>query len=274
LFRYLVIDLHKQTNMPTTHSWIIRPCRRPSAHFRLFCFPRAGAGAASFRDWAHDCPEQIEVVLIQPPGRETRLSEPPIGSMGELASSIARAIEPLLDRSYALYGHSLGAKVAFETAREIRRLGLREPVRFFAAASSAPGVKWVHPVLHHLDDRSLLAELHRRYGGVPKEVLEDRELCALLVPALRADLKVVETYRYTQEKPLSFPITCLAGISDYMTPEDEAAHWGRETSADFRLQKFPGGHFFPAETRTTLLELMAAEISLSCQALQESSPTF
>lgn len=260
--------------MPVAYSWSIRPCRRPAARFRLFCFPRAGAGAASFRDWAQDCSKEIEVVLIQPPGRETRLSEPPIHTMGELACSITRAIEPLLDRPYAFYGQSLGAKVAFETAREIRRLGLREPVQLFAAACSAPAVKWAHPPVHHMDDMSLLAEIQRRYGGVPKEIMEDKELCALLVPALRADLKVVETYRYTQERPFSFPITCFAGTSDFMIPEAEAAHWAQETSAAFRLRKFTGGHFFPTEARATLLEHMADEISHSCQEFREASQAF
>src|SRR3984957_11813641 len=187
--------------MPEAYPWILRPCARPRARFRLFCFARAGGGASSFRGWPEDCHEEIEIALIQPPGRENRLREKPLQSMRTLVSSIATAMTEFLDRPYAVYGHSLGAKVAFETTRELRRRGLPQPVHLFAASSSGPGVAWAHPLLHHLEDFSLLREIDQRYGGVPQAVLADKELCALLIPALRADLSIVETYQYAEEPP-------------------------------------------------------------------------
>jgi medium-chain acyl-[acyl-carrier-protein] hydrolase len=230
---------------------------------RMFCFPRAGGGPVLFRGWAEAAHPAIEVVLIQPPGREGRLREAPAPSMEALVDPIATALGESLDRPYALYGHSLGAKVAFETARELRRRGLPEPIHFFAAASSAPSVPWVHPVLHRLNDLNFLQEINRRYGGVPAEVLADRELCALLVPALRADLRIVETYRYASEALLGCPITCFCGSEDFMTPYEEAAEWRKETSAAFRIQMFGGGHFFPAQERTAILESIAADLRLT-----------
>ncbi len=248
--------------MLNPQDWIIRLCKRPSARIRLFCFPGAGGGAASFRMWPEDCHPEIEVALIQSPGRENRLREEPLRSMGALVPAITRAIVEFLDRPYAFYGHSLGAKVAFETAREIRRRGLPAPIHLFAAAAPGPGVPWVHPPLHTLGDSDLLQEIQSRYGGVPQEVIADRELCALLVPALRADLTVIETYRFSEEPPLANPITCFCGNSDAMTSESEISDWRRHTAASFRLRKFPGGHFFPAQARSLILYLIAAELKV------------
>jgi medium-chain acyl-[acyl-carrier-protein] hydrolase len=188
--------------------------------------------------------------------------------METLVPAIAGAMGEFLDRPYAVYGHSLGAKVAFETVRELRRRKLPAPVHLFAAASSGPGVAWVHPPLHRLEDLSLLREIHHRYGGVPQEVLADKELCALLIPALRADVTIVETYRCAEEPPLSHPITCFCGTEDCMTPEAEAMDWRRQTSAGFRLQKFPGGHFFPVQEQTSILDLIAAELHIPSEQSQ------
>jgi medium-chain acyl-[acyl-carrier-protein] hydrolase len=249
--------------MSEAYPWILRPCARPRARFRLFCFARAGGGASSFRGWPEDCHEEIEVALLQPPGRENRLREKPLQSMKTLVSSIATAMTEFLDRPYAVYGHSLGAKVAFETTRELRRRGLPQPVHLFAAASAGPGVQWIRPLMHPLNDLDLLREIQRRYGGVPQEVLADQELCALLIPALRADITIIETYQYTEERPLLQPITCLCGSDDSMTPESEAWDWHNQTSSGFRYETFPGGHFFPAQTRTLILDLIAADLKLS-----------
>jgi medium-chain acyl-[acyl-carrier-protein] hydrolase len=254
--------------------WITRPCKRPQARFRLFCFPRAGGGTASFRGWPADIHPEVEVALIQCPGREARLREEPLRSMEALAPTIAGEMAKCLDLPYAVYGHSLGAKVAFETVRELRRRKLPAPVHLFAAASSGPGVAWVHPLLHHLEDFSLLREIDQRYGGVPPEVLADKELCALLIPALRADLSIVETYQYAEESPLANPITCFIGTEDTMTPESEVMDWRKQTSAGFRLHRFPGGHFFPVQECSSILDLIAAELHIPSGPSQLVSPGF
>jgi medium-chain acyl-[acyl-carrier-protein] hydrolase len=249
-------------DIPPANPWISRPRKRPEASFRLFCFPRAGGGVASFRSWPEDCHPEIEVALVQPPGRENRLREVPLHTMESLVSSVCDAMTELLDRPYALFGHSLGAKVAFETSRELRQRGLPEPVCFFAAASAGPAVPWTRPLLHSLGDLELLQEIQRRYGGVPQGILADRELWPFLVPALRADLTILETYRYAENPPLSCPITCFCGTGDAMTPESEAEEWRRQTSAKFRLHMLPGDHFFPLQERPRVLKQIATDLSL------------
>jgi medium-chain acyl-[acyl-carrier-protein] hydrolase len=252
-----LIDAQSPTGVS---SWFIRPTKRPAARALLFCFPRSGGGASSFRNWAEACDPNIEVILIQPPGRESRLREAPLTSMQSLATAVADALPAYLDRPFAFYGHSLGGKTSFETARELRRRGLPSPVHLYAAACSAPSVPWRHPSLHELPTDDLLREVQRRYGGVPQQIAADPELCALLVPALRADIAVIETYRYSEEAPLATPITCFCGAQDAMTPEPEAIEWRRHTSAAFRFEMFPGDHFFPTASRKPILDVIASDL--------------
>lgn len=246
---------------PTRSSWFVRPTNRPSARARLFCFPRAGGGASSFRNWPEACPPDMEAILIQPPGRESRLREEPLQSMQPLASAIADALLPHLNLPFAFFGHSLGARVAFETACELRRRGLPSPVHIYVAASAAPSVPWPHPLLHELPTDDLLREVQRRYGGVPQVVVADPDLRALLVPALRADLAIIETYRCTEQAPLTTPITCFCGTDDGMTAESDAREWSRHTSAAFRFEVFSGDHFFPTTARQPILHIIAADLN-------------
>jgi surfactin synthase thioesterase subunit len=259
----LAIKSSLSAHQPLSSLWIARPRRRPEARFRLFCFPRAGGGVASFRNWADTCHSEIEAVLIQPPGRENRLREQPLFSMESLVSAVADSIIELLDKPYVVYGHSLGAKIALETVRELRRRGSPEPVHFFAGASAGPSVPWPHPPLHHLSDRRLLEEVQQRYGGVPQEVFANPDLWPLLVPALRADLTVLETYRYKEDAPLSCPITCFCGTEDGMTLESDALEWCRQTSGLFQMQGIAGDHFFQLSARPQVLSRIAADLELS-----------
>jgi surfactin synthase thioesterase subunit len=182
--------------------------------------------------------------------------------METLVPPVCEAMAEFLDRPYALFGHSLGAKVAFETSRELRRRGMPEPICFFAAASAGPTVPWIRPLLHSLGDLELLQEIQQRYGGVPHAIFADRELWPLLVPALRADITILETYGYVENPPLSCPITCFCGTGDPMTPEAEASEWQRQTSAEFRLHMLPGDHFFPLQERPRVLKQIATDLNL------------
>jgi surfactin synthase thioesterase subunit len=125
-----------------------------------------------------------------------------------------------------------------------------------------------------MEDFSLLREIDQRYGGVPQMVLADKELCALLIPALRADLSIVETYQYAEEPRLANPITCFIGTEDPMTPESEVMDWQKQTSAGFRLHRFPGGHFFPVQECSSILDLIAAELHIPSGQSQLVSPGF
>ena len=149
-------------SMAALNDWVIRQKMRRSAGLRLFCFPYAGAGASVFRNWMSDVDSDIEVYSVQLPGRENRLREPTLQSFEELVPALTGGIMGLLDRPFAFYGHSLGAKIAFETARALRRSYGREPSHLFIGASPAPHLPWPHPHMHVLTEQGLIEEIQKR----------------------------------------------------------------------------------------------------------------
>lgn len=248
--------------------WILLPRRRPEAAVRLFCFPYAGVGATAFRGWADGIGSRAEVVCLQPPGRESRLREPSIPVLASLAQEAATAIAPLLDRPYAVLGHSLGAVVAFETVRELRRRGRLEPHHLFVAAARAPHLPWPHPPLRHLDALALVREVNERYGGtVPRPVLESAEFRDLFVPGLRADLVALETYEYTADAPFRSAITAFVGTADRMAPESVVREWARHTTGPFTLRQVTGGHLFLHSARAEMIAAVNAQLESTVAAI-------
>jgi medium-chain acyl-[acyl-carrier-protein] hydrolase len=213
---------------------------------RLFCLPCAGGGASTFRAWRADLPASIDLCPVQLPGREGRLHEHPFTAMEPLIAALADSIEPHLGTPYALFGHSMGALIAFELARELRRRGAPDAVRLFVAGFASPdSPRTSDPSRdrHRLTDRDLIAEL-RTFGGTPARLLNDPDVMRHVLPILRADFSVIETYRRRDEAPLDIPIAGLAGADDREAPQAAMTGWGRQSSAGFRLTVFPGDHFF------------------------------
>lgn len=241
-------------------SWIVRSHLPSSAGFQLFAFSNAGGGSAGLRGWAERLGGEIELKYVQLPGRESRLREPTFTSLRELIPCLVDAISPDLERPFAFYGHSLGAKIAFEAARELRRRGAREPEHLFVAACPAPQTEWPHPLVHRLETREFLREIENRYGGIPRPVMEDPELLALLVPTLRADVTMMETYVYRPEPPLACGITAFGGRLDRMVSETSLRAWGAQTNGRFDLRMIDGDHFFPHAKEAGMPEAIAVEL--------------
>lgn len=226
-------------------AWIKTFGSSRSAALRLFCFPYAGGAASVFRNWPQRFGDRVEICAVQLPGRENRLKEPRFTDLYALAERIAGEFAPLLPaKPFALFGHSMGALLAFEVARELRRRHLPMPVRLFASAASPPQIgDRADPPRHTLPDDALIAEL-RRLGGTPDELLEHEELLRLLLPILRADFSVVDTYRYRHEEPLDVPLSAFGGTGDRGVPEERLEGWRLQTRAAFTARMFPGNHFF------------------------------
>jgi medium-chain acyl-[acyl-carrier-protein] hydrolase len=233
--------------------WIVCPEPNPRAERRLLCFPYAGKGASLFRTWPAALPGILEVIAIQLPGREGRLREPPISDMHTLIERLLPAVAPFLDRPYAVFGHSLGALVGFELARALRRAGLPLPSSLLVSARRAPQLPEERPPIAGLPVPEFLQAIRRRYDGIPAAVLEHPDLLALLVPALRADVAMLEAYRYAAEPPLGCPITALAGSRDREAPAPEVGAWRAQTCGEFQLQLLPGDHFFLQTAQAALL---------------------
>lgn len=242
--------------------WIVVPKPRQHALARLFCFPHAGVGSSAYRGWADAAPEGLEVCLIQPPGRESRLREAPLTSVADIVSNLMAELEPLCEMPFAFFGHSLGAVVAFETVRRLQRLGAPLPSALFVAASRAPQLAWPHPHVRHLEDVALLEVLNRRYGSVPQVVFRDPELRELLTPAVRADMTAVETYAYEANAPFELPLFAFGGDEDRMVGRQELQHWSAQTTGSFRLRMMPGKHLFAQEKRDDLIAEIAAALSI------------
>lgn len=204
--------------------------RELSARWRLFAFPHAGAGASAYRLAAY-LPDTVEVCTVQLPGRENRFAEPALTSLDDAVTALAPLIADHRDLPFAFFGHSMGSLIAFETARRLRALGTRLPDRLFLSGMRAPGLPDRDP-RHTLPDDKLLAT--SEFDGV------DAELQELLLPLLRADLTLCETYTHRAETPLPCALTVLAGSDDDSVHRKELAGWREHTSADFELHLFPG----------------------------------
>src|SRR5690242_12788229 len=161
---------------------------------RLFCFPHAGGGASVYRHWPAALGEQIEVVAVRLPGRENRFGEPRYRRMAPVATDLRAVLWPWLGLPYAFFGHSLGALIAFETARRLTASGAAGPVHVFAAACRSPWATPAGPDLHTLPTGALIERL-RGYGGLPTEDLADPDLLRVTLPTIRDDFEIGETYR-------------------------------------------------------------------------------
>jgi surfactin synthase thioesterase subunit len=223
-------------------SWLRTYHPTPLAPVRLVCFPHAGGTAGAFHDLAGLLAPDVEVVAVQYPGRQDRFSEPCASSIEELADGTAAALAPLTDRPLALFGHSMGALVAFEVARRCARNCRLDLVRLFASGNCAP-----HAVrdegLHALDDAGLLDQV-RSLDGTGSDIFHDDDLVELILPAIRADYRAVETYRCTPARALSCPIDAFTGDTDPDVSPADLDAWREHTTAEFVSTVFPGGHFY------------------------------
>ncbi len=236
--------------------------------FRLFALPSAGGGAAGFFRWRPAMPTGVELVPIQLPGREARIGEPPISDLRQLVDEIADAVVPLTDCRFALLGHSMGAWLAFELARELRRQGAGMPCLLIAAASPAPHRPKTAEPLHLLPDAEFVAEMARRFDGIPPAVRANAELLQLLLPAMRADMKLLETYEYTDEPPLETDVLAIGGTEDRAVSATGLADWRRHTSLHFSNRLLPGGHFFLFPTGGQEMREQPAAVRLIAELLK------
>jgi medium-chain acyl-[acyl-carrier-protein] hydrolase len=239
--------------------WLARAQPNPRARLRLFCFPYAGGSSVIFREWQNRLPVDIEVCPVQPPGRGGRLREAPFTRVGPLVAECARALSPYFDKPFAFFGHSKGAVVAFELARWLRRMGHSQPAIMFVSGRRAPQFSDAEHT-YDLPDEAFIAQL-RDLNGTPKEVLEHPEMMELLLPLLRADFELIQTYVYTPEAPLACPIAAFGGLGDEETNGECLEAWREQTTGRFSLQMLPGDHFFLHSARPLLLEALARRLT-------------
>lgn len=243
--------------------WLAGRELSPRAELRLFCLPYAGGGAAAYRRWQSVAPDRCQVLALELPGRGIRLREAPYLRLAPLIRALTEALvrADALDRPYALFGHSMGGLLAFELARALRRHPVRQPTHLFVSAAPAPDLPLARPPLHHAVEEELLARLGD-LNGTPRELLDNEELMSVLLPVLRADFSVVETYRYRPEPPLGSPLTVFGGRADPIVPLTALPGWRRQTTAGSRLRLFPGDHFYLHSVTTELMAEIVRDLNL------------
>lgn len=222
-------------------AWLTRAPHQ-DARCWLLCFPHAGAGAMAYSSWVKMLPPDISLRAVQPPGRETRFREPAIRDARSFARAVLPTVAALADRPVVLFGHSVGALAAFELVREMRREGLPLPARLLVSGRQAPHIASQARPIRDLPDEALL-DVVRDLGGTPAAVLDDPELVAMFLPALRADLEMNECYQYVKDDSLDTPITAFAAVSDERVSPADVAAWAVHTARGFNLVPVEGGHF-------------------------------
>ena len=201
---------------------------------------------------------------VQLPGRGARLSDPAFTRMGPLVDAIMAVVT--FEEPFAFFGHSLGALVALEVTRALRATGRPRPDRLFASACPAPHLPRIDAPIHQLPDRELAAWIRAEYGSLPADIMENPELLRVVLPAHRADFELVNTYEYHPGEPLDLPLTVIGGTEDEVT-EVELAGWGAHTTAEWELERLPGGHFYLREQRERLLHLVSDRLHLVQRSL-------
>ncbi|GLP63918.1 thioesterase [Streptomyces sp. TUS-ST3] len=231
------------------------PQPRPGATVRLVCFPHSGGGPATFRDWHRGAGAGTEVRTVVLPGRAARSDEPFADDWRSVVAETADAVRRLTEASdspahVVLFGQSLGALLAFETARELERAGIG-PRRLVVSARSAPDIATSLDVPS--GDAALLDLVDRRYGGIPTALRAVPELLAHQLPPLRADLRLAGSYRFAPGTPLTTPVIAFAGTEDSTVPPGELLGWARHTTGAFTPHLVPGGHLCSMEHPALLL---------------------
>jgi medium-chain acyl-[acyl-carrier-protein] hydrolase len=240
------------SELQVSSPWVkLNPLKR--GRVRLFCFPYAGGGSSAYLPWMSAISPDIELCPVQLPGREDRFSERLFTRVEPLVEAVALALTPYLDVPFAFYGHSLGALISFELARYLRRQGGPVPVHLFVSGCPAPQLPVIDEPIHQLSDEAFIQAL-RGLNGTPDSVLQNADLMRVLLPLLRADFTLCETYSYVPEEPLAFPVSAYGGLQDSRAPCDSIEGWKVQAKQKFILRFYPGEHFFIHTKRNILLQ--------------------
>ncbi|MET8558774.1 alpha/beta fold hydrolase [Streptomyces sp. NPDC004959] len=241
--------------LPLRNTWFRTFHARPDARVTLACLPYAGGSASAFLSLSERLPPWIEVFAAQYPGRQDRIREPCLSTVPELAQGAFEELRALVAlRPCALFGHSMGAAVAFELTRLLERDGPSAPRALFVSGRRAPSISGDRGIRFR-DDAGLVDEL-RKLEGTDSRVLDEPELLRLILPTVRADYGAAETYRTGPDAMVGSPLVALTGDRDHHVALGEAASWREHTTGAFELKVFPGGHFFLADNEPEIASLV------------------
>ncbi|WP_010099276.1 thioesterase II family protein [Ornithinibacillus scapharcae] len=231
-----------------------------SKKLTLFCFPYAGGSGHIFYNWHHFCTTDLEIQSIQLPGRGIRISELPINNIEELIKDLYAGIDFDWSQPYAFFGHSMGALISYELAAFLYEQEKELPQGLFLSARVPPHLTDRGKHVHLLSEQEFIQEL-RRLDGTPEEVLHNEELLQLMLPTIRADFAICETYQYTKRNPLPIPITVFGGKGDMEVSPNQLTEWKQYTSKNFQQFTYDGGHFFLHQHKGDIVQTIEKQLS-------------
>ena len=233
----------------------------PNAHakLRLLCFPYAGGRSSVFGGWQEWLPSEVELCCVQLPGRDANRFEPLFTSFDSLMEALVPVVGEACTLPLTFFGHSMGALICFEVARELRVRNWPSPVQMFLSGHRAPHQSMSETPLHCLPDAHFVRELQRRYGET-QDFLQSPELTELFLPLLRADLSVCESYRYRTAEPLDSPFFVLGGAQDRRVRRVHLSAWRAHTRGPFQLRVLPGDHFYIRNAQSLLAPILRLQL--------------
>ena len=240
--------------------WVLRRHARPGAHLRLLCLPHAGGDTWMFGGWQAALPPSVDVCPVRLPGRGSRMADPPISDLEALVTALAEGVHGLLDRPFAIFGHSMGALIGVALARALKRDYDLVPALFCAAACRAPKQVWFQPPISHLPPDQLLDALRVRFDS-RDDLAGDQDLVRLVLPTLRADLALCENFAEVHGEPLHCPVAAYGGSEDATIGVLALEDWSDLTTGPFRCHILNGDHFFPIAGKTDLLSVLAQDLT-------------
>jgi surfactin synthase thioesterase subunit len=242
---------------------------RPTSALQLVAFPHAGGGASAYREWAARLPQGVEVLAVQCPGREDRLSDEPADDVDELVGALADDLSRVIDRPYLVFGHSMGAAIAFETIRALRDRGFAEPERLIVSGRRAPD-RFLGGEVHRNGEAALKAEL-QRLGGTPREIFDHPEMADIVLRVLGNDYRLIENHHPRAGEPLACPVTVVLAAEDPELSREHVADW-HALAAGGDLVELPGDHFYLVAHRDALLAEIVARVDPALLAHGEVGP--
>jgi medium-chain acyl-[acyl-carrier-protein] hydrolase len=244
--------------MSDMKSWI-KLSKGENENFRVFCFPYSGGTAQVYRPLTNLLPDGVSVYAYELPGRGRRFGEEIPDRLAGIVEDAFLPIKGLIERPYAFFGHSLGGIIAFEMARHLRKQGHPLPRHLFVSGIRAPQVPKREEEAFSLPRQEFIDKI-KELGGTPSEILENEEMLDIMIPVLRKDFQLYETYSYSQDAPLSIPITAFGGRGDNFVTEGDIKKWSEHTSSLFEMRMFDGDHFFILDNMDNVAQLIAQAI--------------
>jgi medium-chain acyl-[acyl-carrier-protein] hydrolase len=239
--------------------FVVHRCEVPASQ-RLLCLPHAGGSATAYHRWPLGLPDDVEVWALQLPGRGFRLREASFRRVDDLVAALLPDVHKLADLPVSFFGHSMGALLAYCLAAALSEIGCPAPRQLFVSARRAPSLPYRRRSIHALPDAEFVDAL-RHFDGIPAQILGHREMLALMLPALRADFELIETYGHGSLRTLSVPIWAFVGADDATVSVDAVQAWRELTVDAFALEVLPGGHFFTESARADVLRLVSLRLA-------------